>query len=176
MKKFKFYHWLIIAFIGMAIISLGIVYVVDRSKNKSVQGTETQAVMPKVETPKTEVKKDEPKSEEPIKEETKTPVKETVTEPKYQSEPNKVITCDESRKVELLSKYMSDLQKISEVKKEKWDQSSVNYLNNLSTLGKDLATKIMNDERSTADMEYSGDKAYLDAMHNLDLKSINCSN
>jgi len=57
-KKLKIYHWLIIAFIGMVIVGLGIGYAIDRSKNKSVQGAETQITSPKVETPKTEVKKD----------------------------------------------------------------------------------------------------------------------
>jgi len=42
MKKLKFYHWLIVAFIGMVIVGFGIGYAVDRSKNKNIQGAQTQ--------------------------------------------------------------------------------------------------------------------------------------
>lgn len=99
MKKLKLYHWLIIAFIGMVIVGLGIGYVIDRSKNKSVQGIETQIVTPKVETPKTEVKKDEPKTEETVKQESNVPVKtKTVTTPQVTTPPAAVAVCDELQK------------------------------------------------------------------------------
>jgi len=189
MKKLKFYHWLIIAFVGMVVVGFGIGYVTDQTRDKSVQGTQIQVSPSETISPSPAQTPEPQPTEEPTQQTTAKPkpvYQPTAETAPEQSAPTPIVqdtpvvdtgpVCNEGRKAELLAKYMSDLQKITMEKNEKWEQSSTNYLNNLPILGQDLATKIMNDERSMANMEYDGDKAYLDAMYNLDLKSISCSN
>ncbi len=168
----------LVLLLSSATVFAGKSYFNQRSENNK-QNSQVQNVEPKQESTKPEIIQEPAKEEVKSEPTVKTPAKkETVVEPQITPPPAPVVVpvCDEVRKAELLAKYMSDLKKISTEKNGKWEQSSINYLNNLPSLGKDLATKIMNDERSMANMEYDGDKAYLDAMYNLDLKSISCSN
>lgn len=82
MKKIKFWHWLVICFVGMLIVGLGIGYTMDRSKNKNVKNTQTQIITPKTESPIVDEKKEEVQVEESPKSTTK---KDVSSEPAPES-------------------------------------------------------------------------------------------
>lgn len=200
MKKLKFYHWLIISFVGMIIVGLSVGYAIDRSKNKGIQGTKTQVTSPKVESPKIEEKKNEPKAEESVNKETKSEAKtpaqeETAAEPQITSPSNTKPVCDEARKAPLFVRYNEDLIQAEAERRKLYDEAIANYNAEIALVDQrcsaiwdpfarencrkgvfDAAGRTLEDAKELANMDYNGTKTYLDAMYNLDLKSINCSN
>lgn len=184
MGNLKFYYWLIIGFVGMIIVGFGIGYVVDRLKDRGVQGTQIQ-VSPSQTIGSSPTQTPEQKPiEEPTQQATITPkpVYQPTSESTAESTPEptpastSTPTCDQSRKAEITTQYNSDIARILAVKNKKWDDALTDYQYHITIMNLDLASKILDDARELANMEYDGDKAYLDAMYNLDLKSINCSN
>lgn len=202
MKKFKFYHWLIIAFIGMITAGLGIGYAIDRSKNKGIQNTQTQITSPRVETPKTEEKKDEPKIEESVRKEVKneptaeTPVnEEAVAEPQITPPSATKPTCDEAKKLALTTQYNTDIAQAVQKRDQLLSDANAEYASagdrareeykdifdpfareRLVAQAISLANTILVDARNSANMDYNGTETYLTLMYNAELQGIYCSN